>query len=119
MPLSASNVAPIVLRDIRLSEGETALPPVALPGGASLRVEAPRTGSTVPSHVFVLVEHEGEPRYERSAVGGVSQVVVVRGLGKGRFRVRIECREGERHRTATQEIELDGATETVLLPRLE
>lgn len=105
--------APLALGDVEVPAGVLELPAAVFPSGASLRVRILAGAGAAAPRIYVSAESEGDPRYFRDVNSSGEAEVIVRGLGRDRFRVRAG-RIGGGGRQLEESVECDGVADVVV-----
>ena len=108
----AADHAPLVLRAVEI-EGVTDLPAAVFPAGSTLRVRVIAPEGSAAPRIYVHAERLGAPVYDRSINSGGEELVLVTGLGPGRYRVSMNLIMGRRS-LPDQELEVDGVSDVEL-----
>jgi hypothetical protein len=107
---SDGKVAPVVMRGVQVGPGITRVDAVP-PRGSSLRVRLVNVKDDDPPRIYVGAEHESEPMHVRSLNSSRENPVVLKGIGKGTYRVRIGVGIGIGSPRQERTIEFDGTTD--------
>jgi hypothetical protein len=110
--LDAPGRSPALLPDVVLRDGLTDLGAVSFPAGGSVRVDVHVKEGQAPPTLSVVARSKLGPEHWREAHARNESSVVLRGLGKTRYEVRVESGAGEIH--LKKLLDCDGVGETVL-----
>ena len=106
--IDVPSVAPLVIRNAQLGDGETDLGTVTPADGSTLRIRLRTPEGESAPRVTAWVKKRNAPIYQRRA-DSISDAVLVRGLGPGRFQVT--ARADGTHAPFTIEIDVDGSAD--------
>jgi RNA polymerase sigma-70 factor (ECF subfamily) len=107
---SDGNLAPAIVRGVQVGPGITRVD-AHPPAGCSLRVRLLNVRNDDPPRIYVSAEHESEPMHMRSINSGRENPVVLKGIGKGTYRVRVNVGIGTNWSPQDRTIEFDGTTD--------
>jgi hypothetical protein len=114
--IDVPDLAPLVKRDVELADGETDLGEVALGRGSSVRIRLETRAGASPPRVHVFASSTSGPSYSRQTNSNGDGDVVLRGLGAGRFRLRVNAiMDAGGAPPMEQEVVVDGVND-VLVP---
>jgi hypothetical protein len=105
--------APLVIEDVEVGAGVAELPARELARGASIRVRVLVPADQSTPRIYVHASAIDAPSYYRSVNSRGEALVVLGGLGAGRFKVGLSAVMGQR-RQVDHEVDLDGRSELVL-----
>ncbi|MDJ0976354.1 MAG: carboxypeptidase-like regulatory domain-containing protein [Planctomycetota bacterium] len=109
--LDAPGYAPVVLKDVRLGDGDTDLGEVALEDGATLRIDVKVKDGQSPPRLSVWLTKLDAPVYTRN-LDQAGETLRLQGIGAGRFRLNVSAYSGAAP-GINEELEFDGTTEVV------
>ena len=109
----SDNIAPFVLDDVVLGEGETEVGPVAVGRGGQVKVDLRLDDPASLRRVRVWATHQGKPRYGRScfSYGRGGRPIVLNGLGRGTFELHVDVDQGTFRRKQMVTSDGDGEIE--------
>lgn len=109
--IDAPGYAPVVMKDVKLTESDVDLGEVTLKKGSVFRVNVRVKEGQSPPRLFVAVRKLDDPTYIRS-MHRSAETITVQGIGAGRFKVSAHAFGGGLP-PLDEEMEFDGTTEVV------
>jgi hypothetical protein len=106
--------APLVLRNVTLTDGETDLGHLTFGTGTGVRVGILTSPGTSAPRIMVSVQRLQDPAYRRWMTSDGEAEAVLRGLGPGRFKVMIGL-IWNTQKSVSHEITADGTTDVQLV----
>ena len=103
---------PLVLDDVEI-EGLTELPTPQFEVGSTIRVRVRAPEGSDPPRIYVRAVRLAIPVYDRSINSGGEELVLLKGLGAGRYRLTMGVTM-RREQFPAQEIDVDGSTDIEL-----